>query len=73
MIMAQRRGRLLSKLTRQTIRRGVFRSVDDLVATNDRYIQSANQDPKPFVWTANAATINGLLLLRPAGLELRPP
>ncbi len=38
-----------SKITRQAIRRGVFRSVDDLIATIDRYIQSANQDPKPFV------------------------
>ena len=50
-----------SKLTRQTLRRGVFRSVDDLVATIDRYIESANQDPKPFVWTATPASIKAKL------------
>ena len=31
-----------SKPARQTIRRGVFRSVDDLIDTIDRDIQSAN-------------------------------
>ncbi len=50
-----------SKLTRQAIRRGVFRSVDDLVATIDRYIESANQEPKPFVWTATAPNIKAKL------------
>ena len=46
-----------SKLTRQALQRGVFRSVDDLVATINSYIESANNSPKPFVWTASAATI----------------
>ena len=46
-----------SKLTRQALRRGVFRSVDDLVATIERYIAQANDDPKPFVWTASATSI----------------
>ena len=50
-----------SKLTRQTLRRGVFQSVDDLVATIDRYIESSNQDPKPFVWTATPASIKAKL------------
>ncbi len=31
-----------SKPTRQALQRGVFRSVDDLVATIDRYISQAN-------------------------------
>ena len=52
-----------SKITRQAIRRGVFRSVDDLVATIDRYIESANDNPKPFVWTATAASIKAKLKL----------
>ena len=47
----------LSKLTGQALRRGVFRSVDDLVATIERYVAHANDDPKPFVWTASAAGI----------------
>ena len=46
-----------SKLTRQALQRGVFRSVDDLVATIDRYIAHTNDDPKPFRWTASATTI----------------
>lgn len=52
-----------SKITRQAIRRGVFRSVDDLIATIDRYIKSANGDPKPFVWTATAASVMAKLKL----------
>ena len=47
----------LSKLTRQALRRGVFRFLEDLVATIDRYIAHANDDPKPFVWTASTASI----------------
>ncbi|MDQ2801386.1 MAG: transposase, partial [Pseudomonadota bacterium] len=46
-----------SKLTRQALRRGVFQSLDDLVATIDRYIDAANNDPKPFIWTASATSI----------------
>ena len=52
-----------SKITRQAIRRGVFRSVNDLIATIDRYIESANEDPKPFVWTATAASVMAKLKL----------
>ena len=50
-----------SKLTRQALRRGTFRSVDDLVATIARYIDTANDDPKPFVWTASATSIKAKL------------
>ena len=44
-------------LTPQALRCGVFRSVDDLVTTIDRYVASANDDPEPFVWTASAASM----------------
>ena len=40
-----------SILTRRRIRRGVFRSVVDLQAAINRYINEHNDDPKPFVWT----------------------
>ncbi len=40
-------------LTRRTLKRGVFRSVVDLQATINRYLVEANQDPKPFLWTAD--------------------
>ena len=46
-----------SKLMRQALRRGVFRSVDDLVASIDRHVASADDDPKPFKWTASAVSI----------------
>ena len=54
-----------SKLTRQSIRRGVFRSVDDLKRTITRYIVNANKDPKPFVWTASAQAIRDKLAGEP--------
>ena len=35
----------------------MFRSVDDLVTALDRYVVNANDDPKPFVWTASGVNI----------------
>jgi len=40
-------------LTKRRLKRGVFRSVVDLQAAINRYINEANNDPKPFVWTAD--------------------
>jgi len=42
-----------AKLTRRRLKRGVFRSVDDLQAAISRFVAETNADPKPFVWTAN--------------------
>jgi hypothetical protein len=44
-------------LTKRTLKRGVFRSVIDLHATIDRYLDEAIRAPKPFVWTADPDTI----------------
>src|SRR5881296_512579 len=44
-------------LTDKQIRRGVFKSVADLIAAIQAYIQRHNQSPKPFVWTAKAEDI----------------
>lgn len=49
--------RWFKNLTDKRIRRGVFRSVDELVKTIETYIQCHNQAPKPFVWTAKAEDI----------------
>ncbi len=46
-----------SRLTRQSLKRGVFRSVDELEKTIARYIAATNKSPKPFVWTATAKAI----------------
>ena len=44
-------------LTRKRIRRGSFHSIVDLQAAIKRYLAEHNADPKPFVWTASAASI----------------
>ena len=42
-----------AKLTRRRLKRGVFRSIVELQAAINRFIEEANHDPKPFVWTAD--------------------
>jgi transposase len=49
--------RWFAKITEQRIRRGVFKSVDDLIEAIDQYIASHNQAPRPFIWTASAELI----------------
>jgi transposase len=46
-----------SVLTRKRIRRGSFHSLVDLQAAIKRYLAEHNAEPKPFVWTASAASI----------------
>ncbi len=45
------------KLTDKAIRRGVFRSVPDLIDAIDAYLAANNKHPEPFVWTATAEQI----------------
>ena len=49
--------RWLSELTQKRIRRGTFRSVQQLIKAIDEYITESNKTPKPFVWTASAQRI----------------
>jgi len=52
--------RWFRELTDKAIRRGVFRSVPELIAAIEDYLQAHNTDPKPFVWTATAsASLSG--------------
>jgi transposase len=44
-------------LTGKAIRRGVFKSVPDLIAAIEDYLQANNDNPRPFVWTATAEEI----------------
>jgi len=44
-------------ITQRAIRRGTFRSVPDLVAKIERFVQAYNRHPHPFVWTATADSI----------------
>jgi transposase len=49
--------RWFRNLTDKQIRRGVFRSVDDLKKAIESYISTHNESPKPFMWTAKAEDI----------------
>ncbi len=49
--------RWFREITDKRIRRGVFRSVQQLIAAIRAYIDEHNDDPKPFVWTAKAEDI----------------
>ncbi|WP_035768248.1 IS630 family transposase, partial [Arthrobacter castelli] len=44
-------------LTEKNLRRGIFRSVPDLVDSIGQYMEANNEDPKPYVWTATAESI----------------
>jgi len=46
--------RWFGKLTDKAVRRGVFRSVPDLITAIEEYLAANNADPKPFEWTATA-------------------
>ena len=43
--------RWFGEITRKRIRRGVFKSVPELVAAIREFIRLNNQNPKPFIWT----------------------
>ena len=45
------------ELTEKSIRRGVFRSVPELVAAVETFLAANNDNPQPFVWTATAEEI----------------
>lgn len=49
--------RWFREITDKRIRRGVFKSVQELVAAITGYIQQHNADPQTFVWTAKADAI----------------
>ncbi len=49
--------RWFGKLDDKAIRRGVFRSVPELIAAIEDYLQATNDKPSPFVWTATADSI----------------
>ena len=44
-------------ITDKAIRRGVFKSVPDLIKAIEVYINKNNKDPKPFIWTKSAEAI----------------
>src|SRR5258707_13093872 len=58
-------------LTRRRLKRGVFKGIVDLQAAINRFVTDHNQEPKPFVWTADpdkiiAAATRGAVASPPA-------
>jgi len=51
--------RFFAEITNKQIRRGTFRSVRELERSIEQYLQTHNENPKPFVWTATAEEIFG--------------
>ena len=49
--------RWLSEITSKRIRRGSFKNVKELIRAIKQYIESHNQNPKVFVWTASVESI----------------
>jgi transposase len=49
--------RFFRDLTENRLRRGVFRSVQELIEAIGEYIDHHNEHPKPFIWTTKAADI----------------
>ena len=45
------------RLGQKRLKRGVFRSVPELITAILEYVDSSNDDPKPFVWTKSAEQI----------------
>ncbi len=49
--------RFFRDLTDKRLRRGVFKSVPEVIHTINDYIEQHNTAPNPFVWTASAKDI----------------
>lgn len=49
--------RFFRDITEEQIRRGVFRSVDELKAAIMQYLEHRNANPKPYQWTAKPEAI----------------
>ena len=49
--------RFFRDLTQNRLRRGIFRSIEELIEAIGNYIDNHNENPKPFIWTAKAADI----------------
>lgn len=44
---------MLAKLTKRRLKRGALRSIAELQAAINRFIDETNHNPRPFAWTAD--------------------
>src|SRR6266568_3227864 len=65
--------RWFGHLDGKAIRRGVFRSVEDLEESIDAFLTAWNKDPQPFVWTATVESITAKLSRCRQTLEMIQP
>lgn len=49
--------RWFAELSEKAVRRGAFRSVEELQCAIDKFLEAWNADPSPFVWTASLEKI----------------
>ena len=49
--------RFFRNLSENRLKRGVFKSVDDLAAAIELFVLAHNENPKPFIWTKSAKDI----------------
>ena len=61
--------RFFPDLTENRLRRGVFRSVFELITALDAYVDLHNENPKPFIWTAKANDILAKVMRAQASLH----
>lgn len=61
--------RFFRDITQNRLRRGVFRSIDELTAALNQYVAQHNQNPKPFIWTAKASDILAKVIRAKATLD----
>ncbi len=63
--------RFFAEITERRIRRGAFRSVDELERAIEDYLRTHNIDPRSFVWTKGADFI--LRKVQKVAERLAPP
>ncbi|WLP92605.1 IS630 family transposase [Gordonia sp. NB41Y] len=61
--------RWFRELTDKNIRRGIFPSVPELIASIESYMHAHNDNPKPYIWTATAESILAKVARARATLE----
>ena len=61
--------RWFNEISRKQIRRGSFRNVKELIAVIKQYIESHNQNPKVFTWTATVESIMSKIAITKEALE----
>ena len=55
--MDEHGGALFRNLSEGRLKRGVFKSVDELIAAIELFVLVHNETPKPFIWTKSAQDI----------------